>query len=172
MEWAQAVGAYLSLASQSKRYTVMNKERTALCFPELKGATKTPTIDELKVLFVGQLKAKQTKGNALDLHGLDHQSAGILLDGVFEENKALSIIYGSASHSKSSENKMRALVESKCRAHQFDAVWDSNSALVRVSPKPRAALGFFEQAVKEPAKPSGMSWRFNPNAVEFKPGLG
>jgi hypothetical protein len=144
-EWCQSVSSYLCIAENNPE-ALINVSVLKYFFPDV----TSHDMSALKELFVDDLKHKCVKGNSLDLHGLDHLSARLLLAGIdVSSDKINQIICGRGSHSKiAHRTTMRCILKEYIEKYKITGSWSEDSGcfdiLRDISNKPVGRQGFFE----------------------------
>jgi hypothetical protein len=128
--WTQAVVGYLGLAKNSADKNLRHEQMSILFRdPHIK---KEPTIEEVEKLFADKLHEMHFDKGKLDLHGLDHSSARILLTHHVKKGQLpTQIVCGIGSHSKTSNTQtMHKIVSDHLSSIKVEGDWQSDNGAI------------------------------------------
>lgn len=131
LAWKQTVSGYLTIAiKQEPSAQVMVLKYLSNFLPKEIQLLKTPlTIETIQDTLLQKLKEYHFKEGYLDLHGLDHLSAALLLQEGFKNSDNLkSIVFGASSHSKAAvRDKMKKCVTQYINTYHLSGTWTRGS---------------------------------------------
>lgn len=114
-------------------------------------------ISEIKSRYVEQLRTSHVKKSKLDLHGLDHLSAKLLLQEFLTPEKlrtGVRVVFGASSHSKtSSKGKMKNIVSNYIDQLNLSATkWEGSSVTLTLTEQKQSVAKSIARTMMAPPK--------------------
>ncbi len=130
LEWTIIISACLTIAERVELPPALIKQLFSVL--PLSARESLTSLDDVKTFFLKKIKRNHLSLRVLNLHGLDHRTAEMLLqEGFNPTDKPKEIIFGRSSHSSAAnQGKMKLIVERYMSRHNLDGQWDVGSVVI------------------------------------------